>query len=662
MPANPARILVDHARALTVAALLTLGFGTSLPAQTGGYTLNGGTATLASYATNTATADQSGVFVYNAGNLTVGTVQINTSGNASSADNAGKYGVNAGILAGTSATKGTVLITGRSNLVVTSGSVANGLFATYSGSSITMLGGTIAASGANAHGVDVTYGGSITLSNVNVTTWGASASAIATDFGGGTVKVTGGTIIASNTTAGSHSAGIYSTGTIAVNNADVTSMADCGGVIDGANSILLTNTVLRGALEGIKTWKTAPASGNAIVTLKGGALSAAGGNVFYVTGTTGNAAAATITVLDGATLTASTGNLVKVDSSSVANFLASAETLTGNLTTDSASTLNASLLTNTTLTGSINAAGAGTHNLALDATSTWNVSANSVLTRLTNAGTINGPGTVTVGTLILQSGTISAPVAGTAGVTKTTTGGATLGGTNTYTGATTVSSGTLLVNGRLANTAVTVTGGTLAGQGSIAGAVSVRSGAALAPGVNGVGTLTVSNTLTLYSGSTLAMEMDRSLGTHDVVRSTGLLTLAGSLTVTNLAGAFAAGDSFRLLNASSYSGNFSSVSLPALPTGLAWNTNALPTNGTLSVISVAPTFNAPELSGTHFVLSGTNPTTNASYYVLSTTNVALPLAQWTRLATNTFQPTGSFRFTNAVNPALPQRFLRLQVP
>ena len=50
MPANPPRILVDHARALTVAALLTLGFGTSLPAQTGGYTLNGGTATLASYA------------------------------------------------------------------------------------------------------------------------------------------------------------------------------------------------------------------------------------------------------------------------------------------------------------------------------------------------------------------------------------------------------------------------------------------------------------------------------------------------------------------------------------------------------------------------------------------------------------------------------------
>jgi hypothetical protein len=53
-------------------------------------------------------------------------------------------------------------------------------------------------------------------------------------------------------------------------------MADCGGVIDGANSIILTNTVLRGALEGIKMWKTGPVSGSAVVTMKGGSLTAAG--------------------------------------------------------------------------------------------------------------------------------------------------------------------------------------------------------------------------------------------------------------------------------------------------------------------------------------------------------------------------------------------------
>jgi hypothetical protein len=394
--------IVSRAPVGLATSLLTLGLLTAARAQTGGYTQNGGSATLTSFTTNTSTADQSGIFAYNSGSVTVDTVNITTSGNASSADNAGKYGVNAGILAGTSSSKGTVLITGASNQIMTSGSVANGLFATYSGSSITMVGGKILASGANAHGVDVTYGGSITLSNVNVTTWGGSSSAIATDFGGGTVKVTGGTIIASNTTANSHSAGIYSTGTITVNEANVRSMADCGGVIDGANSIILTNTIFAGALEGIKLWKTAPVSGNAVVTIKGGSLTAAGGNVFYVTGTTGNAAAGTINVLGGASLAASTGNLVKVDSSSSATFTANGETLTGNLYADSTSTITANLQNGTSLTGSVNRTV-----LTIDATSLWAMTSNSVLTTtLTNSGTVIVSGLLTTTNVLLKPSAI----------------------------------------------------------------------------------------------------------------------------------------------------------------------------------------------------------------------------------------------------------------
>jgi hypothetical protein len=114
--------------------------------------------------------------------------------NSSSTDNSSKVGLNAAVLANTG---GKITITGDS--VTSSGSGANGHFATGSGSSITMSNGTIKATGANAHGVDVTYGGTITLTNVNVTTSRASSSALATDFGGGTVKVTGGTIIAEAT-------------------------------------------------------------------------------------------------------------------------------------------------------------------------------------------------------------------------------------------------------------------------------------------------------------------------------------------------------------------------------------------------------------------------------------------------------------------------------
>ena len=629
-------------------------------AQTGAYTLNGGTASLVGITNNTSTADQSGIFAYNSGNLTVDTVNITTSGNASNADKAGKYGVNAGVLAGTATSRGTVLISGNSNQIVTSGSVANGLFATYSGSSITMLGGRILCTGFNAHGVNVTFGGSIILSNVDVTTWGANASALATDFGGGTVKVDGGTIIASNTTAGSHSAGIYSTGKITVNNASVTSIADSGGVIDGANSITLTNTALQGAAEGISLWKTAPASGNATVTIDGGSVTAKGGNVFYVNGTTGNAAAGTLNVLGGATLSASSGTIVKVVSSSTATFTATEETLAGNFVTDSTSTIIATLQTNTTLTGAVNAAATGTDRLTIDSTSAWNVTSNSTLTSLTNAGTINGPGTVTATTLILQGGSIYTVLAGTAGLTKITASDATLSAANTYTGATTVSNGTLFVNGQIAASIVNVLGGSLAGNGSLAGAVTIRSGAMISPGVNGIGTLTVCNALTLGGDST--MEINKTAGSCDLLRVTGLLTFGGSLRVTNLSGTLAPGDSFQLFRAGSYTGGFTSVILPDLASGLAWNTNSLAARGTISVTSTMPTFNAPVLTaGSNLIFSGTVVVTNQSCYVLASTNVAAPAAQWTRIATNPI-PGGQFRFTNAIDLSVPRKFYRIQLP
>lgn len=54
--------------------------------------------------------------------------------------------------------------------------------------------------------------------------------------------------------------------------------------------------------------------------------------------------------------------------------------------------------------------------------------------------------------------------------------------------------------------------------------------------------------------------------------------------------------------------------------------------------------------------------TNVSYYVLTTTNLALPAANWTRLATNQFDNSGGFKLTNAVLAGMPQTFYRLQLP
>ena len=47
--------------------------------------------------------------------------------------------------------------------------------------------------------------------------------------------------------------------------------------------------------------------------------------------------------------------------------------------------------------------------------------------------------------------------------------------------------------------------------------------------------------------------------------------------------------------------------------------------------------------------------------MLSTTNVALPLNQWLPLATNRFDGSGNFNWTNAIVPGEPTLFYRIQL-
>jgi hypothetical protein len=75
-----------------------------------------------------------------------------------------------------------------------------------------------------------------------------------------------------------------------------------------------------------------------------------------------------------------------------------------------------------------------------------------------------------------------------------------------------------------------------------------------------------------------------------------------------------------------------------------------------------PRIVAATVSHGSLVFSGTNGLPGATYYVLSSTNVALPLINWSRVATNQFNAAGGFAFTNAINPAVPQTFYSLQTP
>jgi fibronectin-binding autotransporter adhesin len=147
--------------------------------------------------------------------------------------------------------------------------------------------------------------------------------------------------------------------------------------------------------------------------------------------------------------------------------------------------------------------------------------------------------------------TFDGQISGTGGVTQLGSGTTVLTGTNTYTGATTVQGGTLLINGdqTAATGATTVqSGGTIGGVGIIGGDVTIADGGTLSPGAaaGAAGTLTINGNLALGANSTLNYELGQA-GTpggasNDLTVVHGNLTLDGTLNVaTTAGGSFGAG-------------------------------------------------------------------------------------------------------------------------
>ncbi len=196
----------NNKNSLLVPLLCLWMLGMGWPARawiTSVYTLNGGAANLTNHTFHASNANQSAIYVLNGGRLTLVNPAMTTTGNTTNTDASSFYGLNAGVLVSTNSS---IAIIG--GTITTTGTGANGAFATGSGSRLSLDGVTINCFGQLGHGVDATFGGTVNVTNCTIATQRANASVIATDRGGGTINVYGGTYSA----AGVDSAGIYSTG------------------------------------------------------------------------------------------------------------------------------------------------------------------------------------------------------------------------------------------------------------------------------------------------------------------------------------------------------------------------------------------------------------------------------------------------------------------
>ena len=240
------------------------------------YTHSSGTATITSdYSSST---QYYNVIQCTGGTLTMNGCTITKTGDGSGGDNSSFYGNNSSIYCGAASSTNYQSTTAASGAkivvknVTVNGSAqgANAVIAT-NGATVEIDGITIVNDKSVSRGLHATYGGIITASNVSITTNEATSSTIATDRGGGTVTVNGGTATAN----GSKSAVIYSTGTMSATDLVGTSAKGEIAVIEGDNSIAMTNCTM-----------TSGSSERGLLMMQSGSGDASGVNpVMTITGT-----------------------------------------------------------------------------------------------------------------------------------------------------------------------------------------------------------------------------------------------------------------------------------------------------------------------------------------------------------------------------------------
>ena len=335
------------------------------------------------------TSDQNSFIGKNKASITINSSVFDKTGNTTNDDNSNFRGQNAVVLS----IEGSQTNIKDSN--ITSNSIgSNAVFATGEGSVINVENTNIHTKGDSSRGLDATYKGTVNGKNLTITTEGAHSATLATDRGEGTITAEA----AKLTTSGTGSPVIYSTGNITANNVNGVANKSEIGVVEGKNSITLTNSNVTGYHDNgfmlYQSFSGDAESGIARLKAENNTLTTHGTGAFiYVNNTTAEADLTGNTILMPNTTT-----LVKAAADSRwgkdgengghITLRASNQELSGNIVADSISTIAIDMTNGSSLVGAVN-----TDNTAKEITmklskdSTWTLTGDSYVKSLTNEDT-----------------------------------------------------------------------------------------------------------------------------------------------------------------------------------------------------------------------------------------------------------------------------------
>ena len=335
------------------------------------------------------TSDQNSFIGKNKASITINSSVFDKTGNTTNDDNSNFRGQNAVVLG----IEGSQTSIKDSN--ITSNSIgSNAVFATGEGSVINVENTNIHTKGDSSRGLDATYKGTVNGKNLTITTEGAHSATLATDRGEGTITAEA----AKLTTSGTGSPVIYSTGNITANNVNGVANKSEIGVVEGKNSITLTNSNVTGYHDNgfmlYQSFSGDAESGIARLKAENNTLTTHGTGAFiYVNNTTAEADLTGNTILMPNTTT-----LVKAAADSRwgkdgengghLTLRASNQELSGNIVADSISTIAIDMANGSSLVGAINTDNTAKEiTLKLSKDSSWTLTGDSYIKSLTNEDT-----------------------------------------------------------------------------------------------------------------------------------------------------------------------------------------------------------------------------------------------------------------------------------